>query len=511
MLRRLFLQHASAWKTSGHLDGSHEDVVTALVREAREETCVVIDPVDVRAAVTVHHRSPGGHSRTGFFFEVRRWEGEPQIAEPEVCDAMDWVCLDALPTDMVAYCRAGLDAYAAGARLAVHFQMSGDAIAYHPDADRLRIVPNVTGQPPVSRPEAAVVEFAEQAMGLHRGPAPAATAGPPDAPGRPAVRMATPADAEGIARLRSAYVLSEPLNEEWIQRSTAELAPRLTPAGDARAFVIDAPDGSLAACALGLIHPVLPAPAYPKGLAARVHVVATHPKLRRRGCARAVVSALLHQLQAEHVTLFEFHASDEAAPLYREFGFASSPALMRMTRLEVPAVPEERHSGPTRLPPEQYAETVMKATGFACVYFTDEDDRPLQLHAVYSSTHPWQMAGGTMDPGERPWQTAIRECEEETGITLAGPPRLLATVFGLPGTEWPYSTIGCVFDGGRLTAAQIRGIALDPAEHDHLRVLPLEEWEALMPPRDFARLSAVAQARRTGVAAYFDTWDWGNE
>lgn len=29
-----------------------------------------------------------------------------------------------------------------------------------------------------------------------------------------------------------------------------------------------------------------------------------------------------------------------------------------------------------------------------------------------------------------------------------------------------------------------------------------------MPPRDFARLNAVAQARRTGVAAYFDTWDW---
>ncbi|MDK1472502.1 hypothetical protein QNO07_03515 [Streptomyces sp. 549] len=25
---------------------------------------------------------------------------------------------------------------------------------------------------------------------------------------------------------------------------------------------------------------------------------------------------------------------------------------------------------------------------------------------------------------------------------------------------------------------------------------------------DFARLSAVADARRTGRTAYFDTWDW---
>ncbi|MFJ1596570.1 GNAT family N-acetyltransferase [Streptomyces sp. NPDC088261] len=314
--------------------------------------------------------------------------------------------------------------------------------------------------------------------------------------------------------MRSSYVLSEPLSEEWVRRCTGELAPRLAPAGDARACVIDGPDGSIAACALGLIHPVLPAPAYPRGLAARLHVVATRPDSRRRGYARAVVSALLDRLRAEHVTLFELHASDEAAPLYREFGFAGAPALMRMTRLERPAAPAPRESGEGRagwLPPEQYAETVLKATAFACFYFTDEDDRPLQLHSVYSPAHPWQLVGGTMDPGERPWQTAVRECQEETGITPAGPPRLLATVYGLPGAAWPYSTIGCVFDGGRLTAARIRGIAVQPDEHDEVRVLPLAAWEALMPGRDFARLSALAEARRTGVAAYVDNWDWGDE
>ncbi|MFJ2645612.1 GNAT family N-acetyltransferase [Streptomyces sp. NPDC087420] len=333
-------------------------------------------------------------------------------------------------------------------------------------------------------------------------------------PATAAVRAAVPSDAEGIVRLRSSYVLSEPLSEEWVRRCTDELAPRLAPAGDARACVIDAPDGSIAACALGLIHPVLPAPAYPRGLAARVHVVATRPDARRRGHARAVVSALLDRLHAEHVTLFELHASPEAAPLYREFGFAGGPALMRMTRLEEPAAPsrpEKGERGAGWMPPEQYAETVLKATAFACFYFTDEDDQPLQLHSVYSPAHPWQLVGGTMDPGERPWQTAVRECGEETGITPAGPPRLLATVYGLPGAEWPYSTIGCVFDGGRLTAAQIRGIVLQPEEHDEVRVLPLAEWEALMPPRDFARLSALAEARRTGTAAYVDTWDWGDE
>ena len=350
-----------------------------------------------------------------------------------------------------------------------------------------------------------------------------ATVEPPDTPGisvRPSVRVATPADAEGIVRMRSEYVLSEPLSEQWIRWCTAELAPRLSPAGDARAFVIDAPDGSMAACALGLIHPVLPAPAYPKGLAGRVHTVATRPDVRRRGYARAVVTALLGQLHTEHVTLFELHTSEVAAPLYRELGFAGSAALMRMTRLEEPAAVSRQETSrgpliagenPGWMPPEEYAETVLKATCFACVYFTDEDDRPLQLHSVYSPMHPWQLVGGTMDPGERPWETAVRECREETGLTVSGPPRLLATVYGLPGAEWPYSTVGMVFDGGRLTAAQIRSITLDPREHDEARVLPLAEWEEKMPLRDFARLSAVAEARRTGVAAYFDVWDWGTE
>ncbi|MFK4111408.1 NUDIX domain-containing protein [Streptomyces sp. NPDC002176] len=133
---------------SGHLDGPHEDVVEALVREAREETGVVIDRADVRAAVTVHHRAPGGKARVGFFFEVRRWEGEPRLMESHVCDAMTWVRLDALPAAMVAYCRAGLDAYRSGERLAVHFQWPDDPIAHDTTADRLLPVPGINPSPP---------------------------------------------------------------------------------------------------------------------------------------------------------------------------------------------------------------------------------------------------------------------------------------------------------------------------------------------------------------------------
>ncbi|ORT60714.1 phosphotransferase [Streptomyces sp. CB03238] len=146
---------------SGHLDGPHEDVITALIREAYEETGVVIDPAEVRFAVTVHHRSPGGGARTGMFFEVRTWQGTPGIREAAVCDAMGWFGFDALPEPMVAYCRAGLDTYRAGRVMAVHFQQPGDPIAYDPALDRCHPVPAAG----TVGPDSSVREFTERAVG----------------------------------------------------------------------------------------------------------------------------------------------------------------------------------------------------------------------------------------------------------------------------------------------------------------------------------------------------------
>ncbi|MFF3013208.1 NUDIX domain-containing protein [Streptomyces sp. NPDC057939] len=117
---------------SGHLDGPHEDVVDGVIREASEETGVAIDRTAVALATTVHHRSPHGRARVGFFFEVRRFTGEPGIMEPELCDAMGWYALDALPEPMVAYCRAGLDAYRGGHPGALHFQQPGDPVPHEP-------------------------------------------------------------------------------------------------------------------------------------------------------------------------------------------------------------------------------------------------------------------------------------------------------------------------------------------------------------------------------------------
>ncbi|MER7181779.1 NUDIX domain-containing protein [Streptomyces hyaluromycini] len=156
------LRHAP----SGRLDGPHEDLVAAVIRETCEETGVLLDRAGVGSVVTLHHRAPGGAARIGVFFAARSWQGTPQIMEPDKCDAMDWFPLDALPEPMVAYCRAGIDAYRAGATLAVHFQQPGDPIAYHPATDPLTLAPTAgrTADGGVV-PDEAVRDFAERAIG----------------------------------------------------------------------------------------------------------------------------------------------------------------------------------------------------------------------------------------------------------------------------------------------------------------------------------------------------------
>lgn len=109
-----------------------------------------------------------------------------------------------------------------------------------------------------------------------------------------------------------------------------------------------------------------------------------------------------------------------------------------------------------------------------------------------------------MDPGETPWECALRECKEETGITFKGEQHLLGVHFLPPDGVWPTNHIGFIFDGGQLSEHQFTNIVLDPEEHTEVQVHALQEWRRIMTPRNFARLAAVDEARRTHTVAYLE-------
>lgn len=91
---------------AGHLDGG-ETVLSALIREAKEEIGIAIKKEDLVFSHVMHRVTD--HERVDFFFTVSSWEGEPRIAEPDRCDDLRWFSWDALPENMVAYVRAGIE------------------------------------------------------------------------------------------------------------------------------------------------------------------------------------------------------------------------------------------------------------------------------------------------------------------------------------------------------------------------------------------------------------------
>jgi 8-oxo-dGTP diphosphatase len=94
---------------SGHLEDG-ESVARCAVREASEEVGVDIEPADLVFSHVVHHRSPEGQGRVGFFFTAARWAGEPVNREPHKCAGLCWVDPAHPPASTVPYTAAALAA-----------------------------------------------------------------------------------------------------------------------------------------------------------------------------------------------------------------------------------------------------------------------------------------------------------------------------------------------------------------------------------------------------------------
>jgi len=109
---------------SGHLERG-ESVVDGVIREAREEIGVAVDPAALRFVHVIHRGDAGGHDRVGFFFEAAWWDGDPVNAEPHKCSELVWVDPADHRDDVVPYQRAGLTGSLGSASFSLHGWTTG--------------------------------------------------------------------------------------------------------------------------------------------------------------------------------------------------------------------------------------------------------------------------------------------------------------------------------------------------------------------------------------------------
>ena len=96
---------------AGHVDAG-ESVTQAVIREAKEEVAVTLQPEDLRIVHVMNRKAED--ERIDFFVTVSKWLGELVNNEPHKCDQLLWVTLDALPPNLIPYVRQGIDYYKAG-------------------------------------------------------------------------------------------------------------------------------------------------------------------------------------------------------------------------------------------------------------------------------------------------------------------------------------------------------------------------------------------------------------
>jgi len=86
---------------AGHLKGD-ETLIQTMIREAKEEIGVELNPDELKLVHVMHRKEPG-EERVNFFFTAEKWKGEPKIMEPHRCDDLRWFDINNLPDNIIPY------------------------------------------------------------------------------------------------------------------------------------------------------------------------------------------------------------------------------------------------------------------------------------------------------------------------------------------------------------------------------------------------------------------------
>jgi len=114
LMRRFNAHYRNGYYTpiAGHIDPG-EGATMAMVREAKEEAGIIVDPADLSVVYTCHRRE-GPDEYIEMYFATKKWQGEPTNMEPEKCDDMRWFPKNDLPEKEYPYVVAAREAIARG-------------------------------------------------------------------------------------------------------------------------------------------------------------------------------------------------------------------------------------------------------------------------------------------------------------------------------------------------------------------------------------------------------------
>lgn len=89
----------------GHVDKG-EDLIHAMVREAKEELLIDIKEEDLKIVHILHHYTG---DRINFILTTNTYEGIPSIGEPEKCEKLEWFDINNLPENIIGKIKMSIE------------------------------------------------------------------------------------------------------------------------------------------------------------------------------------------------------------------------------------------------------------------------------------------------------------------------------------------------------------------------------------------------------------------
>ncbi|MFD9970567.1 NUDIX domain-containing protein [Streptomyces sp. NPDC059011] len=131
--------------------------------------------------------------------------------------------------------------------------------------------------------------------------------------------------------------------------------------------------------------------------------------------------------------------------------------------------------------------------------FFDDAGRVLMVEPTYKDY--WEIPGGYVESGESPLRAAVREVQEELGVT---PPlgRLLAVDWAPSETEG--DKVLYLFDGGQLPSEVLAKITLQADELKSFAFVAADEINGRTIPRLARRILAAMEARAEAAPVYLE-------